>query len=237
MEESDILYEDNDVCILKPDSDRGIIIFTAGKSENMCEEGLLSYNELRKRHPELGLKDRDHIVKDPNHDNLIFFRAPYHKDTSSFESSYDGKSPEKFVSAGQKVLVTIRIDPEKTFVYSSETRALGTYQNLLNSRKPLLEYLDIIDSHPKNIVYPNKLCGNIINYTKKIFPSNHTCMYPFKDYLPIERMAEVIVNIPYIPKEWFVGCYIYKAEGGKRKRKTKKYKNKKNKKTRKVKRF
>jgi hypothetical protein len=46
--------------------------------------------------------------------------------------------------------VTIRIDPEKTYVYSSEIRAIGKYPDLLRSRIPMTVYLDKLRNMPKD---------------------------------------------------------------------------------------
>jgi hypothetical protein len=228
---TDILYQNNDVCILDPASERGILIFTRSKSKNICSEGLLSYNELRKRHPELNLKNRHH--HDPTHDDLIFFRAPYNSDTSSFESSYDGKPVESMLSTlNEEAFAILRIDPEKTYVYSSETRAKGKYSDLIASRIPMSDYLNRIRGHSSfRAQYPSKPCANILTFEKRIFGQYAYCSYPWEEYLPIERMAEVVVKLPHIPPEWFVKCVtntIKKANarfGGKRRmRKTLKIK-------------
>jgi hypothetical protein len=216
MADSDIIFQDENVCILEPTSPRGIIIFTISKSWNICKEGLLSYNELRKRYPELGLINRSRSHVDPEHNNLIFFRAPYNSDTSTFESSYDGKPPQSMLGKFSKeALAIIRIDPEKTFVFSSETRAKGTYSDLLKSRIPMIDYLTRIKGHKDKFVkYPGKICSNIITYEKNIVSQHFECKYPLEEYLPIERMAEVVVKLPHIPPEWFVGCITNEKNGG-----------------------
>jgi hypothetical protein len=212
MESSDILFENEDVCILHPASSRGILVFTVSGTKKICTEGLFSYNELRKVHPELGLANRSRAHHDPSHNDLIFFRAPYNTDTTSFETSFDGKTPKDiikpiFSSDSQKAIAVIRIDPAKTFIYSSETRALGSYSDLMRSRIPMMEYLLRIRGHSSlRPIYPQKSCGNIITFEKGLFPSTMNCSYPWKEYLPVERMAEVVVKLPHIPPSWFVSC-------------------------------
>jgi len=218
MESSDILFQTNDVCILNPRSNRGILIQTWSRSKNICREGLLSYNELRKVHPELGLTDRKTDHHDPKHDDLIFFRGPYNSDTTTFQSSYDGNSPEGMIKkysvpSKESAIALIRIDPEKTFVYSSETRAKGTYSDLQSSRIPMTEYLRRIDGHSK-FGYSGNPCSNIITYEKRRFPTPN-CTYPWIAGFPIERNSEVVVEVPRIPPEWLVSC---DSNGGRRKK-------------------
>lgn len=209
MSESDILFQNEDVCILKPESPRGILIFTKSKSKNICSEGILSYNELRRRHPELELMNRSRAHHDPKHNDLIFFRAPFNYDTTSFESSY-GNSPEWFITSSTRALAVIRIDPEKTFVYSSETRDKGSYFDIMSSRRSMLTYFDVLryNSTIRPESHKYRVCANIITMMKDRVPTTRPCTYPLEEHLPIERMAEVVVHLPRIPPEWLVRCIV-----------------------------
>lgn len=257
----DILFQNSDVCILKPDSTRGIIIFTSvssrfGKnSKSVCEEGLFSYNELRKRHPEYKLPNRSGAHINASHNDLIFFRAPYTNDTTTFESSY-GMTLEKMINKYSPTFATIRVDPEKTYVYSSEIRAIGKYTDLLQSRILMTDYLLKLKNMPKEYFKNGKdMYANIIKYEKKFknapkvkFPTfnnfegfssfsevESNSKYPELKYFPIERNVEVVVKIPHIPPEWFVNCItIETSKGGKRKTIRKKYKHKTRKITHKI---
>ena len=205
----DVLFRDRDVCILRPDSPRGILIFTASNSRDVCSEGLYSHNELQRRKPELGLRPRHHI--DPNHDDLLFFRAPYTANTASFESSYDGATPQQLVGPRGAVAV-IRVDPANTFVYSSEIRASAgaTYNSLLESRIPMLEYLRRIDGHTRIGYSPGFMpVSNLINYSKSLVPYGALVSFP-RSTIPVERNAEVVVRIPLLPREWMVECLAAK---------------------------
>ena len=196
---SDILFQNNDICILKPDSPRGIVVFTRSKSTNICTEGILSYNELRLRHPELGLTDRYH--HDLSHDDLIFFRAPYNSDTSTFETSYDRISAK--VDQYSPAIALIKIDPNNTFVYLSEARSEGSYQDLLNSRISMRNYLDNVipvikraNAYSLNDVYDGILSRSLIQHLKTYGSS-------------VTRFFEVVAKIPHIPTEWLVSCEVY----------------------------
>ena len=205
---SDVLFENFDVCILNPTSPRGILIFTVRTSKNICDEGILSYNEVRRRYPERGLQNRKSGIIDSRHNDTIFFRAPYNSDTTTFETSYDLKPPKEMLVKGtNQSIALLRIDPAKTFVYSSELRVVG------NSTLP--------------IEYGEKMCSNLITYEKIALDEFESCEYPYEDHLPIERMAEVLVELPRIPPEWLFSCDTNSAGGGKKKRKTRKNRSKK----------
>jgi hypothetical protein len=204
---ADILFQNKDVCILHPLSSRGILVFSRSGTKKICTEGLYTYNKLRKVHPELRLPQRKNI--DPTHNDLIFFRAPTHADTTTFETSFNGQSPKDIIKPDPPfetpaAIAVIRIDPKKTFVYSSETRIDGTYADLIASRISMTKYLKRIHDHEK--LYSQPYCGNMITYEKKIYKDAENCRFPWKEYLPKQGIAEVVVKLPHIPPTWFVSC-------------------------------
>lgn len=217
---SDILFQNKDICILHPDSNRGILVYHASMYTRICSEGLFSYNEVRKRHPELKLRDRKATAINKNND-VIKFKAPFTSNTTNFETSY-GSEPRQLMGTDKpEVLVMIRVDPDKTFVYSSEARIRGDDETLIKSRIPLRSYLKRIANKTNlKIDYPNEICGNILTYETKMVHSEDTCHYPWIKYMPIERNAEIIVERSYIPTNWFVACHKNAAalKGGVRKR-------------------
>jgi hypothetical protein len=217
---SDVLFQDKDVCILKPDSNRGILIYHASTHTNICAEGLFTYNEVRRRHPELRLRDRKFTPINKNND-VIKFRAPFKTDLTSFETMY-GSEPRQLMGTDKpEVLVIIRVDPDKTFVYSSEARTHGDDETLMKSRIPLRSYLKRIDGKADlKVEYPKEMCGNVLTYETKLVHADETCHYPWIKYLPIERNAEVVVERPHIPTNWFVACHknAVALKGGGRKR-------------------
>jgi hypothetical protein len=198
---SNILFQDEDVCILKPDSQTGVIIFTISRSANICTEGLFSYNKLREVHPELGLGERTRTNDD--HNNYIFFRAPYNSDTSTFESSFNGKPPQSMLY-GNDAIATIRVDPTKTYVYYSEARDLGSYENIKNTRMLLSKFLSKISNHP---FYNESFLENFFNNRVSENVKKSGVGVPW-------RMFEIVVKRPHIPPEWFVSCHTYAAKGG-----------------------
>ena len=211
IEQSDIMYEDDLVCILKPEVKKGIIIWTHFTQPegmgNLCELGLKTGKRLREEGIDFGK-----IIFHP----YIFFRAPYYSkniDYTSVEteiiSSY-GKG-----QIGIEPSVFIRVDPDRTFVFSSEIRAKNP-ADIEKSKKTLSEYLRII--YTNSIIY-NKLFP--LSITKKqpaynLFSSELTPIendgikftkleYPLIN-VPIERNSEILVSIPHLTPDYFVLC-------------------------------
>ncbi len=118
IERSDIMYQDDLVCILKPDVKKGIIIWSHYTQPqgmaSLCEFGLMTGEQLRLQGIEFG-RDKIHPY--------IFFRAPY------FSREIDYSTPETEIrsSYGENLYlpskVFIRVDPNRTYVFSSEIRA------------------------------------------------------------------------------------------------------------------
>jgi len=205
MASRDVIFKNDDVCILDPKSERGILIWSISKNENICKEGLLSYNFLKKTHPELKLPERPEKT---DHNDLIFFRAPFRSDSRTFESSY-GKEPNGILFGGETMAI-IRVDPMNTFVYSSELREKpATPKDLAESRILLDEYLKRIDGHDIKFGL-----SNLITY-EKYTEGAMMKRFPIVD-VPIERNTEVVVKLPHIPPEWFVDCISKPKKGGKR---------------------
>ena len=201
----DVIYKNDDVYILDPKSERGILIWSISKNKNICKEGLLSYNYLKEKHPELKLPERPEKT---DHNDLIFFRAPFRSDTRTFESSY-GKKPIDTLLEGETMAI-IRVDPMNTFVYSSDLREKpATPKDLAQSRILLDKYLKLIDGYdikfgPSNLI-------TYVKYTEGAVMK----IFPIVD-VPIERNTEVVVKLPRIPPEWFVECISKPKKGGKR---------------------
>lgn len=230
---SDVLFQDADICILRPDSKRGVLVFTRTVPA-ACKDGLRSYAAQ-------GLPARRENA-DPDHDKLIYFRAPYRSDTSSFEASYGTSAkalsaPSEWNEEGTTIVV-IRIDPEKTFVYSSDTRTWLRHEDVLKSRIPFTEYLKRIRGHAEMPPYNRKLgypvWSNIVTYQKEYRPSARkvtdrigspvyrNARQHWVEGESVERDSEVVAKIPHIPPTWFVKCYVKGAEfsGGRRRKRT-----------------
>lgn len=149
IEESDIMYQDDLVCILKPDVKKGIIVFSMydqpREMESLCNLGLKIGKQLHEEGINFGRK-----IYHP----YIFFRAPYYSreiDYSTVETEIISSYGTELI--GKKNRVFIRVDPDRTFVFSSEIRAVHNgYNDLINdfinySKKTLTQYLKIINKN------------------------------------------------------------------------------------------
>jgi hypothetical protein len=181
---------------------------------SVCTEGLKSGAELKGESKKL---DRS------NAHPYIFFRAPYQSgpiDHTSIEteiaSSY-GKGPDFFRYHPPAQLVWIRVDPAKTYVYSSEARSgTTTDDNVNNSRKTMAEYLDSISANAKEEKEPHQ--GQMAVYNQRTYKIDR--WVPVEDVddegprdlswpyttTPIHTNSEVLVRLPLLSKDHFVRC-------------------------------
>jgi hypothetical protein len=120
IEKTDVLYQDDLVCILKPDVKKGIIVWThytqPNDSETLCTSGLKTGTQMYEEGIKFG-RTRYHPY--------IFFRAPYYSQDINYESiESEAESSYGPGSLGNTSYpkVWIRVDPDKTFVFSSNIR-------------------------------------------------------------------------------------------------------------------
>jgi hypothetical protein len=206
---NDILFCDNDVCILKPEIKKGIVIFTnytqPKNMPSLCESGLKTGYQLQKE----GINFGRNIIHD-----CIFFRAPYYSNIIDYTtinteiiSSYGEEHQDKATQ------IWIRIDPERTFVYSSEIRAayhphfyynspdyLHAIDNeVKKSRKIMTNYLQIINDNLKIISkYKNdiKFVYNLYTSNVLLISSINNINYPFNNKMIINR-NKYFINYPF----------------------------------------
>jgi hypothetical protein len=209
IEEVDIKYKDDLVCILHPHVKKGIIVWShftqpAGM-RSLCEEGLKTGKQLQEEGIYFG-RSKIHPY--------IFFRAPYYSraiDYTSVEREIISSYGEGQI--GTEPRVFIRVDPDRTFVFSSEIRTKGDwYSNpdihLRQSKKTLTEYLKIIHENMMKIedgVKPNRIWYNLYSSKAVLFPNKASPPLPFDDQ-PIERMSEILVSKPHLTPDHFVLC-------------------------------
>lgn len=153
----DILFQDHDVCILNPDVKKGVLIFTEYKQladmTPLCKAGLKTAAQLNSEGVDFG---RIMIY------DYIFFRAPYLSDAIDY-TSIDTEIRSSFGATESEIpsRVWIRIDPDKSYVYSSEIRARFSHNfksmspenvsamesEVIKSRKTMNDYLQILDTN------------------------------------------------------------------------------------------
>ena len=191
----DVVYEDSDVCVLRPDSKRGIIIyheFRESAKKSIDRQGL-RVKPLRS----IAVREVD--------DPYILFRAPGagcnecgpNPTVNDINRNY---APAYQISENDLGLYfCIRVDPSKTFVLSSQSRARYPGYHAFNwwnfSRSTLQNFLEVIQKNSD--IESDKY--NIFSY-KKVGPAwNGKEITTF----PPESYAEILVKSS-IPPEWRV---------------------------------
>ena len=209
IEQSDIMYQDDLVCILKPEVKKGIIIcthFTQPEGMgSLCELGLKTGKQLKSEGIYFG-RSKIHPY--------MFFRAPYYSrdiDYTSVETEIISSYGEGQI--GREPSVFIRVDPDRTFVFSSEIRTKAEYYGkensiLMNSKKTLSKYLQIINDNmtiKKDVKPDQKIWYNLFTSQAVLFPTRASPPVPF-DNQPIELNSEILVSIPHLTPDYFVLC-------------------------------
>jgi len=214
----DIMYQDDDICILKPEVKKGILIFTNYKKpdgiESLRDIGLKTGAQLHKE----GIQF-DRIIYHP----YIFFRAPYlcnpidytsinTEIISSFGQDLYGEPDSSSTKLlGIQPRVWIRIDPNNTNVYASEIRAIkyNIESEVNKSKKNMIEYLQIIAENKRIVSETDKKdfkpFYNLLNYRVKMFSKNTIPPYPWNKF-NVNRHSEVLVRLPHLTPEYFVKC-------------------------------
>ena len=199
IEQNDIMYQDDLVCILHPEVKKGILVFSIftqpPEMNSLCTEGLKTGQQLQ--------KERINFGRGVYHP-YIFFYAPYYSrpiDYSSIDTEID--SSYGFTNKNSKVF--IRVDPDRTFVFSSEIRAQrpDSITELNKSKKTLTRYLQIIKENESiKIDFENKAYH--LYSSRKI--KARSPEYPI-DTSQIEKNSEILVSISHLTPNFFVICY------------------------------
>ena len=210
IQQSDIMYQDDLVCILRPDVKKGIIIFSQytrpPNTKSLSYLGLKTGEQLKREGIEFGR----HKIN-----QYIFFRAPYYSrdiNYTSVETEINSSYREQETEIPQRAY--IRVDPDKTFVFSSEIRDVFKHKvwynnvefQINNSKKTLSNYLDIIHSNMKikESLKPGvKILYNLFSSKALLFPDRASPREPF-DSEPIEINSEILVSIPHLTPNYFV---------------------------------
>ncbi len=209
----DVILETSNVCILKPEVKKGILIFHSYPSERseMIKTGLKTNHTLIQE----GFRTKCLIPH-----TYIFFRAPYQKPTLLDYSSVEKEIASVFQETEKKLTskfyenkIWIRVDPRKTNTFSSEIRDVFTYPKhyqkpayLQNSKKTMVQYLDIIANNRK-VIQDNLNLYPIFNLfsSKAVMRTNkpNRLKSPMNQY-DVSKNSEVLVEIPHLIPEYFV---------------------------------
>ncbi len=204
--DDDIMHIDSSVCILKPEVKKGIIIYSA----YVQPPGMDSlYN--------LGLKSGKKLFEegiDFNRTKIhpyIFFKAPFYAnaiDYTTVNTEIASSYGKEYTDTRKRVF--IRVDPKRTFTFSSEIRVkhFDNPQPFLNgSRKSLSDYLNIINNNQttiKNVQCDQQILYNLYSSEAKLFPKTWSPNPLIWDINPINRNSEILVSIPHLTSNYFV---------------------------------
>lgn len=205
---TDVLFEDKNVCILKPESKRGVLVYNyytqPANTEPICTSGLKTGQQLQKEGIDFG--------KTVFH-NVIFFRAPFLPgpiDYTSVETEIKSSFGDHLLK--QPSVVWIRVDPDKTFVFSGAIRAkfLGPQSiveaEVERSRKTLTEYLRILGENQKVVAGPQqKIVYHLRSSIARPVPIAMNINYP-SDSAPINFDSEILVGKAQLTPDAFVKC-------------------------------
>ena len=209
MTKSDILFQSDLVTILKPGSKRGILVwhkfYDTLTKKKIKKYGLKSAKRLKEDNIDFG-----RVAEHP----YIFFRAPFHNPNkinyrnykTEIKSLYGNILKDKYYNK----IAIIRVDPDKTYVFSSEIRAFHCgekqLQEINRSKKTLTEYLKIIHSNGPVSYKGMNPYWNLYTSEMQYWPQNFKPSYPWNEY-PINKMSEVLVDLPCMKKHYFVNFF------------------------------
>lgn len=200
----DIKYQDKYVCILHPHINKGVLVwhsYTKRDDINLHDDGIKSGLLLS--------REKINYNRCTNYP-YIFFRAPEKKCTDIGEFSNNTSR------------IYIRVDPDKTFIFSSEIRVsylppfrylspeyeLLMWNELLKSKKTLREYFFIVDENDM-VMGKNKdeiFMYNLYTSRKCVINNSSSFMnvaYPFNRY-DIKHHSEILVFIQHLTNDYFV---------------------------------
>jgi hypothetical protein len=206
-----VKFEDNFVRILDPNEPRGVLIYTRFQqppdAPSLRETGLKTGSKMRQEGIEFG--------RTVYHDK-IFFRAPFYANEIDYTSPMtEVKSLYGNISTHDKVF--IRVDPENTFVFSSEIRghyyptiwtgesmytSIEMENEVENSRKSMVQYFDVIADNART----KELSGDtyhLYSSQKCNWYSRSNPKYPYIQW-PIHKSSEIYVKIPHLTSDYFV---------------------------------
>jgi hypothetical protein len=233
IEQNDIMYQDDLVCILRPEIKKGIIIWSRytqpPETDSLCILGLKTGKQLHTEGVNFNRK-----IYHP----YIFFRAPYYSRPIDY-STIETEIASSFGEIDMRSKVFIRVDPDQTFVFSSEIRTTAPTP-LFHIDGHLISKNSLSKSHSKDIMKIGDTRLADLNYSyynaeleksKKTLSQYLTIIkedemntstvynlyssrkvvdidglpYPF-NRTPIERNSEILVSIPHLTPEYFVFC-------------------------------
>lgn len=213
---TDVLFKDENVCILKPESKRGVLVHSLytqpANTEPICTSGLKTGQQLQKE----GIDFERSIIHD-----VIYFRAPFLPgpiDYTSVETEIKSSFGDEVLN--KPSVVWIRVDPDLTNVFSSGIRDFfhlivpartNEYtekmkKEVVKSQKTLTEYLRILGENQTVAAKPNQQITYHL-WTSKAHSVGKLMAdrYPFNS-TPINLASEIHVGKEHLTPDAFVKC-------------------------------
>jgi len=201
----DIMYMDSLVCILKPEVKKGILIFTnyvqPQGMDSLYKLGLKSGKKLHDEGIDFGrTKIHPYIFfRPPVYANVIDYTTVQSEIVSSYGTEQDTDTTK---------FVFVRVDPNRTFTFSSELRVKywNDQKQLNKSKKTLSDYLKIINANKTtiaNVQGDQQILYNLFTSRATLFPKSYNLDKDW-DESPINRNSEILVEIPHLTPNYFV---------------------------------
>jgi len=202
---NDIMYMDSLVCILKPEVKKGILIFTnyvqPQGMDSLYKLGLKSGKKLHDEGIDFGrTKIHPYIFfRPPVYANVIDYTTVQSEIVSSYGTEQDTDTTK---------CVFVRVDPNRTFTFSSELRVKywNDQKQLNKSKKTLSDYLKIINANKTtiaNVQGDQQILYNLFTSRATLFPKSYDLDKDW-DESPINRNSEILVEIPHLTPNYFV---------------------------------
>ena len=205
----DIMFQDVNVTILKPNVKKGVLIFI----EYIKSEGKDLCNE------ELKIDDQIKKGKSIDYKKLIFvapYFAPDKIDYTTLFTEIKSLYGDQMTGENLNSKVFIRVDPKKTNVFSSQLHyRISEYKgNMMdNSKKTMTKYLEIIKKNiyieEQKIKTDEIIMYNLFSSEAFIHKSVQYDKYekdPVFDKYEINRNSEIHVSKSPLTKDYFVLC-------------------------------
>jgi len=196
---------DSLVCILKPEVKKGILIFTKYVQpqgmDSLYKLGLKSGKKLHDEGIDFGrTKIHPYIFfRPPVYANVIDYTTVQSEIVSSYGTEQDTDTTK---------CVFVRVDPNRTFTFSSELRVKywNDQKQLNKSKKTLSDYLKIINANKTtiaNVQGDQQILYNLFTSRATLFPKSYDLDKDW-DESPINRNSEILVEIPHLTPNYFV---------------------------------
>lgn len=207
INDSDVKYLDDDICILHPECNKGILVYSKFRNVDAHKYGLKTGEQLKRENPAYTKSSLPYI----------FFRAPQLSNDIDY-TSVETQIESLYGNINETDIVFIRIDPARTYVHSSFVRCINSI-DVFRTRIPLLEYLHKLRYNAQILKHIDKKFIPLYNhYTYELIDTIEISLFNdkirsllirnyFRTYI-VPTAAEILVTTPHLTPDHFVN-YAY----------------------------